>query len=92
MEEEGLLEEYCYLDVKGEKLRIGACGRVFFARGCTKEFKVSVKLSYLAEALEAFMLAELVPGSIAFTREEQRAVLIQLRGGLLKAYIAAALE
>ncbi|MEM1714738.1 MAG: hypothetical protein QXE91_03055 [Thermofilaceae archaeon] len=52
----GLLEGYASLDVKGEKLHIGACSRVFFAmlRGCTEELKVSVKLSYLAEALEAF--------------------------------------
>ncbi|MEM4029091.1 MAG: hypothetical protein QXO02_04305, partial [Thermofilaceae archaeon] len=80
--ERGLPEEYCCLEVKGEKLYIGACGRMFFAllRGCEEEFRVSVKLSYLAEALEAFMLAKLVPGSIAFTREERRAVLIQLRG------------
>ncbi|MEM1568992.1 MAG: hypothetical protein QXI84_10970, partial [Thermofilaceae archaeon] len=49
-------------------------------------------LSHLAEALEAFMLAKLVPGSIAFTRGERRAVLIQLRGGWLRAYIPAALE
>ncbi|MEM4594803.1 MAG: hypothetical protein QXN29_01110 [Thermofilaceae archaeon] len=41
MEGEGLLEGYASLDVKGEKLRIGACGRVFFAmlRGCTEELK-----------------------------------------------------
>ncbi|MEM1714153.1 MAG: hypothetical protein QXE91_00005 [Thermofilaceae archaeon] len=50
--------------MKGEKLYIGACGRVFFAmlRGCTEELKVSVKLSYIAEALEAFEIAWLVPG------------------------------
>ncbi|MEM1848810.1 MAG: hypothetical protein QXN94_00940 [Thermofilaceae archaeon] len=94
VEGEGLPEEYCCLEVKGEKLYIGACGRMFFAllRGCEEELKVSVKLSYLAEALEAFMLAELVPGSIAFTRGERRAVLIRPRGGWLKAYVAAALE
>ncbi|MEM0344445.1 MAG: hypothetical protein QXP94_02845 [Thermofilaceae archaeon] len=92
--ERGLPEEYCCLEVKGEKLYIGACGRMFFAllRGCEEEFRVSVKLSHLAEALEAFMLAKLVPGSIAFTRGERRAVLIQLRGGWLRAYVAAALE
>ncbi|MEM3936910.1 MAG: hypothetical protein QW381_03680 [Thermofilaceae archaeon] len=41
MEGEGLLEGYASLDVKGEKLHIGACGRVFFAmlRGCTEELK-----------------------------------------------------
>ena len=57
--ERGLLEEYANLEVKGEKLYIGACGRVFFAllRGCAEEFKLSVRLSYIAEALEAFMLA-----------------------------------
>ncbi|MEM4688037.1 MAG: hypothetical protein QXH65_02790 [Thermofilaceae archaeon] len=55
----GLLEGYASLDVKGEKLHIGACGRVFFAllRSCSEEFRVSVKLSYLAEALEAFEIA-----------------------------------
>ncbi|MEM1810071.1 MAG: hypothetical protein QW324_04345, partial [Thermofilaceae archaeon] len=80
--ERGLLESYCYLDVRGEKLYIGACGRMFFAllRGCEEEFRVSVKLSLLAEALEAFEMAGLKPGSIAFTRGERRAVLIQLRG------------
>jgi len=92
--ERGLLESYCYLDVRGEKMYIGACGRMFFAllRGCSEEFRVSVKLSYLAEALEAFEMAGLKPGSIAFTRGERRAVLIQLRGGWLRAYIPAALE
>ncbi|MEM0094066.1 MAG: hypothetical protein QW753_06850 [Thermofilum sp.] len=92
--ERGLLESYCYLDVRGEKLYIGACGRMFFAllRGCEEEFRVSVKLSLLAEALEAFEMAGLRPGSIAFTRGERRAVLIQLRGGWLRAYIPAALE
>ncbi|MEM2474542.1 MAG: hypothetical protein QW407_01325 [Thermofilaceae archaeon] len=60
----GLLEDYCCLEVKREKLYIWACGRVFFAllRGCTEEFRVSVKLSYIAEALEAFMMAGLRPG------------------------------
>ncbi|MEM3936911.1 MAG: hypothetical protein QW381_03685 [Thermofilaceae archaeon] len=53
---------------------------------------MNLKLSYLAEALEAFMLAELVPRGVAFTRGEQRAVLIRLRGGWLRAYIPAALE
>ncbi|MEM0023299.1 MAG: hypothetical protein QXM80_03165 [Thermofilaceae archaeon] len=73
---------------------ITACSLSFFTllRGCTEGFRVSLKLSYLAEALEAFMMAGLRPGSIAFTRGEGRAVLIQLRGGWLKAYVAAALE
>ncbi|MEM0024519.1 MAG: hypothetical protein QXM80_02055 [Thermofilaceae archaeon] len=77
--------------MRGEKLCIRACGRTFPAllRGCTEELKVSVKLSYMAEALEAFEIAGLKPGSIAFTRREGRAVLIQLRGGWLKAYILA---
>ncbi|MEM0023887.1 MAG: hypothetical protein QXF90_04390 [Thermofilaceae archaeon] len=78
----GLLEEYRCLEVKGEKLYIGACGRMFFAllRGCMEELKVTLRLSNIAEALEAFMLAGLRPGSIALTRGEGRAVLVQLRG------------
>ncbi|MEM0119810.1 MAG: hypothetical protein QXJ38_05405 [Thermofilaceae archaeon] len=53
---------------------------------------MSLKLSYLAEALEAFEIAGLKPGGVAFTRGERRAVLVQLRGGWLRAYIPAALE
>ncbi|MEM1788378.1 MAG: hypothetical protein QW085_07290 [Pyrobaculum sp.] len=65
-----LLEDYCRLDVRGERLYISACGRLFFTLlpSCTEEFKVSVRLSYLAEALEAFEMAGLKPGSMAFTR------------------------
>ncbi|MEM0042966.1 MAG: hypothetical protein QXP94_00210 [Thermofilaceae archaeon] len=59
-----LLEDYCHLEAKGEKLYIGACGHRFSTLpGCTEELKVS--LSSIAEALEAFMLAGLVPGGVA---------------------------
>ena len=89
-----LLEDYCHLEVKGEKLYIGACGRMFFAMlpGCTEELEVSVRLSNIAEVLKAFEMAGLRPGSIAFTRREGRAVLVQLSGGWLKAYIAPFIE
>ncbi|MEM1930456.1 MAG: hypothetical protein QXH81_10830 [Thermofilaceae archaeon] len=52
-EVEGLLEDYCRLDAKKERLYIRACGRTFPAllRGCTEELKVTLRLSYLAEAL-----------------------------------------
>ncbi|MEM0024935.1 MAG: hypothetical protein QXV98_02480 [Thermofilaceae archaeon] len=72
---------------------ITACSLSFFALpGCTEGFRVSLRLSNITEALEAFMLAGLKPGSIAFTRGEGRAVLIQLRGGWLKAYVAPFIE
>ncbi|MEM0023346.1 MAG: hypothetical protein QXM80_01005 [Thermofilaceae archaeon] len=73
---------------------ITACSLSFFTLpDCMEEFRVSVRLSNVAEALEAFMMAGLVPGSVAFTPVgEGRAVLIQLRGGWLRAYIVATAE
>ncbi|MEM1690672.1 MAG: hypothetical protein QW794_04200 [Thermosphaera sp.] len=89
-----LLEDYCLLEVKGEKLFIRACGRMFFAElpGCTEELKVSVRLSNIAEVLKAFEMAGLKPGSIAFTRREGGVLLVQLRGGWLRAYVAPFIE
>ncbi|MEM1523236.1 MAG: hypothetical protein QW407_06835 [Thermofilaceae archaeon] len=89
------LEEYCGITVRGEKMLVGAFGQRFFALlpGCEKEFKVTQRLSSLADALRAFRIAGLKPGSIAFAPiRDGRLTAVQLRGGWLRAYIAPVVE
>ncbi|MEM4431103.1 MAG: hypothetical protein QW448_08595 [Thermofilaceae archaeon] len=85
---------YASLAVRG-KPYIGACGRFLFAllRGCGEELRVTLRLSSMAGALEAFEMAGLKLGSIVFTRAgEGHTALVQLRGGWLRAYVAAVAE
>ncbi|MEM1908523.1 MAG: hypothetical protein QXT79_04060, partial [Thermofilaceae archaeon] len=55
------------------------------------EYRVTLRLRTLADALRAFKIAGLVLGSVGFA-PMRLLTLVQLRGGWLKAYIAPFIE
>jgi len=73
-------------------MRVSGCGLSFTAlTGCEGEYKVALRLRTLADALRAFKIAGLVPGSVGFA-PMKLLTLVQLRGGWLRAYVAPVVE
>ncbi|MEM4454376.1 MAG: hypothetical protein QXT28_06685 [Thermofilaceae archaeon] len=78
--------------VREGRLRVSGCGLSYTAlAGCEGEYRVTLRLRTLADALRAFRIAGLVPGSIGFA-PMKLLTLVQLRGGWLRAYVAPFIE
>ncbi|MEM1853899.1 MAG: hypothetical protein QXR56_09405, partial [Thermofilaceae archaeon] len=88
-----LMGDFIRFTVKEGRLRISGCGLSYTTPlpGCEGEYRVTLRLRTLADALRAFKIAGLVPGSIGFA-PMKLLTLVQLRGGWLKAYIAPFIE
>ncbi|MEM2298145.1 MAG: hypothetical protein QXW23_01320 [Thermofilaceae archaeon] len=90
---EGLVGDLIRFTVKEGRLRVSGCGLSYttLLPGCEGEYRVTLRLRTLADALRAFKIAGLVPGSVGFA-PMKLLTLVQLRGGWLKAYIAPFIE
>ncbi|MEM1908694.1 MAG: hypothetical protein QXT79_04920 [Thermofilaceae archaeon] len=88
-----LMGDLIRFTVKEGRMRISACGLSYTTPlpSCEGEYRVTLRLRTLADALRAFRIAGLVPGSIGFA-PMRLLTLVQLRGGWLKAYIAPFIE
>ncbi|MEM1692037.1 MAG: hypothetical protein QXK45_05125, partial [Thermofilaceae archaeon] len=78
--------------VRGGRMRVSGCGLSYttLAEG-EGEYEVTLRIRTLADALRAFKIAGLVPGSVGFA-PMKLLTLVQLRGGWLKAYVAPVVE
>ncbi|MEM1667892.1 MAG: hypothetical protein QXN94_01885 [Thermofilaceae archaeon] len=87
---EGLMGDFIQLTVREGRLRVSGCGLSYstLAEG-EGEYRVTLRLRTLADALRAFRIAGLVPGSVGFAPMGRLLTLVQLRGGWLKAYVIA---
>ena len=84
--------DFIHFTVKEGRLRVSGCGLSFTALTEGEgEYRVTLRLRTLADALRAFRIAGLVPGSIGFA-PMRLLTLVLLRGGWLKAYIAPFIE
>jgi len=89
---EGLVGDFFRFTVKDGRMRVSGCGlsSSTLAEG-EGEYRVTLRLRTLADALRAFRIASLVPGSIGFA-PMRLLTLVLLRGGWLRAYIAPFIE
>ncbi|MEM1606286.1 MAG: hypothetical protein QXW41_08600 [Fervidicoccaceae archaeon] len=73
-------------------MRVSGCGLSYstLAEG-EGEYKVALRLRTLADALRAFKIAGLLPGSVGFA-PMRLLTLVQLRGSWLRAYVAPVVE
>ncbi|MEM4029531.1 MAG: hypothetical protein QXO02_06540 [Thermofilaceae archaeon] len=87
-----LMNDLIRFTVREGRLRVSGCGLSYstLAEG-EGEYEVTLRIRTLADALRAFKIAGLVPGSIGFAPMKPL-TLVQLRGGWLKAYIAPFIE
>ncbi|MEM1930445.1 MAG: hypothetical protein QXH81_10775 [Thermofilaceae archaeon] len=87
-----LMNDLIRFEVREGRLRVSGCGLSYttLTEG-EGEYRVTLRLRTLADALRAFRIAGLVPGSIGFA-PMKLLTLVQLRGGWLKAYIAPFIE
>ncbi|MEM1714805.1 MAG: hypothetical protein QXE91_03390 [Thermofilaceae archaeon] len=89
---EGLMGDFIRFEVREGRMRVSGCGLSYSTlTGCEGEYKVTLRIRTLADALRAFRIAGLVPGSVGFA-PMKLLTLVQLRGGWLKAYIAPVVE
>ncbi|MEM1692480.1 MAG: hypothetical protein QXK45_07395 [Thermofilaceae archaeon] len=87
-----LMGDFIQFTVREGRMRVSGCGLSYSTlTGCEGEYKVALRLRTLADALRAFRIAGLVPGSIGFA-PMKLLTLVQLRGGWLRAYIAPFIE
>ncbi|MEM1820428.1 MAG: hypothetical protein QXU64_02420 [Thermofilaceae archaeon] len=88
-----LMGDFIRFTVREGRLRVSACGLSYTTPlpSCEGEYKVTLRLRTLADALRAFKIAGLVPGSIGFA-PMRLLTLVLLRGGWLKAYVAPFIE
>ncbi|MEM4030011.1 MAG: hypothetical protein QXO02_08960 [Thermofilaceae archaeon] len=89
---EGLMGDFIRFTVREGRLRVSGCGLSYstLAEG-EGEYRVTLRIRTLADALRAFRMAGLLPGGIGFA-PMRLLTLVQLRGGWLKAYIAPFIE
>ena len=84
--------DFIRFEVREGRMRVSGCGLSYSTlAGCEGEYRVTLRLRTLADALRAFRIASLVPGSIGFA-PMRLLTLVLLKGGWLKAYIAATAE
>ncbi|MEM0458721.1 MAG: hypothetical protein QXZ31_02540 [Thermofilaceae archaeon] len=89
---EGLMGGFIQFTVREGRMRVSGCGLSYSTlTGCEGEYKVTLRLRTLADALRAFRIAGLVPGSIGFA-PMKLLTLVQLRGGWLRTYVAPVVE
>ncbi|MEM1909345.1 MAG: hypothetical protein QXH81_02190 [Thermofilaceae archaeon] len=90
---EGLMGDFIQFTVREGRMRVSGCGLSYttLLPGCEGEYKVILRLRTLADALRAFKIAGLLPGSIGFA-PMKLLTLVLLRGGWLKAYVAPVVE
>ncbi|MEM1820693.1 MAG: hypothetical protein QXH81_05715 [Thermofilaceae archaeon] len=87
-----LMNDLIRFEVREGRMRVSGCGLSYTTlTGCEGEYKVALRLRTLADALRAFKIAGLLPGSIGFA-PMKLLTLVQLKGGWLKAYIAPVVE
>ncbi|MEM1810402.1 MAG: hypothetical protein QW324_06030 [Thermofilaceae archaeon] len=89
---EGLVGDLIRFTVREGRLRVSGCGLSYstLTEG-EGEYRVTLRLRTLADALRAFRIAGLVPGSIGFA-PMKLLTLVQLKGGWLRAYVAPFIE
>ncbi|MEM4687578.1 MAG: hypothetical protein QXH65_00435 [Thermofilaceae archaeon] len=90
---EWLMGDFIHFTVGGGRMRVSGCGLSYttLLPGCEGEYKVTLRLRTLADALRAFKIAGLVPGSVGFA-PMRLLTLVLLRGGWLRTYIAPFIE
>ncbi|MEM4453730.1 MAG: hypothetical protein QXT28_03440 [Thermofilaceae archaeon] len=87
-----LMGDFIRFEVREGRMRVSGCGLSYTTlTGCEGEYRVTLRLRTLADALRAFRIAGLVPGGIGFA-PMKLLTLVQLRGGWLRAYIAPFIE
>ncbi|MEM1911509.1 MAG: hypothetical protein QW067_00005, partial [Thermofilaceae archaeon] len=84
--------DFIRFEVREGRMRVSGCGLSYSTlTGCEGEYKVTLRLRTLADALRAFKIAGLVPGSVGFA-PMRLLTLVLLRGGWLRTYIAPFIE
>ncbi|MEM3944345.1 MAG: hypothetical protein QXJ59_09695 [Thermofilaceae archaeon] len=87
-----LMGGFIRFTVKEGRMRVSGCGLSYTALAEGEgEYRVTLRLRTLADALRAFRIAGLVPGSVGFA-PMKLLTLVQLRGGWLRAYVAPVVE
>ncbi|MEM4919692.1 MAG: hypothetical protein QW518_10160, partial [Thermofilaceae archaeon] len=87
-----LMNDLIRFTVKEGRMRVSGCGLSYSALAEGEgEYRVTLRLRTLADALRAFKIAGLVPRSVGFA-PMKLLTLVQLKGGWLKAYIAPFIE
>ncbi|MEM0459259.1 MAG: hypothetical protein QXZ31_05290 [Thermofilaceae archaeon] len=87
-----LMNDLIRFEVREGRMRVSGCGLSYSTlTGCEGEYRVTLRLRTLADALRAFKIAGLVPGSVGFA-PMRLLTLVQLRGGWLRAYVAPVVE
>ncbi|MEM1913755.1 MAG: hypothetical protein QW067_11500 [Thermofilaceae archaeon] len=87
-----LMGGFIRFEVREGRMRVSGCGLSYTALAEGEgEYRVTLRLRTLADALRAFRIAGLVPGSIGFA-PMKLLTLVLLRGGWLKAYVAPVVE
>ena len=84
--------DFIRFEVREGRMRVSGCGLSYstLAEG-EGEYRVTLRLRTLADALRAFRIAGLVPGSIGFA-PMKLLTLVLLKGGWLRAYVAPFIE